>query len=61
VVAWDKFSVPSVRQSPLVFAKPPSGSHLAEVMLEVVHLLGFVNAAPEFKDHLKIINGCFDL
>jgi enamine deaminase RidA (YjgF/YER057c/UK114 family) len=27
----------------------------------VVKLLGMVNAAPEFADHPKVINGCSDL
>ncbi|MGO4403025.1 RidA family protein [Bosea sp. RAF48] len=29
--------------------------------VEVVKLLGMVNAAPEFSDHPKVINGCSDL
>lgn len=29
--------------------------------VEVVKLLGMVNAAPEFADHPKVINGCSDL
>ncbi len=28
---------------------------------QVVKLLGMVNAAPEFRDHPKVINGCSDL
>ena len=27
----------------------------------IVKLVGFVNAAPDFKDHPKVINGCSDL
>jgi enamine deaminase RidA (YjgF/YER057c/UK114 family) len=27
----------------------------------VVKLLGFVNAAPGFTDHAKVVNGCSDL
>ena len=29
--------------------------------VEVVKLLGMVNAAPDFSDHPKVINGCSDL
>lgn len=29
--------------------------------VEVIKLLGMVNAAPEFADHPKVINGCSDL
>ena len=29
--------------------------------IEVVKLLGMVNAAPDFSDHPKVINGCSDL
>lgn len=29
--------------------------------IEVVKLTGFVNAAPDFKDHPRVINGCSDL
>jgi enamine deaminase RidA (YjgF/YER057c/UK114 family) len=28
---------------------------------QVVKLLGFVNATPDFTDHPKVINGCSDL
>jgi enamine deaminase RidA (YjgF/YER057c/UK114 family) len=29
--------------------------------IEVVKVLGMVNAVPEFTDHLKVIDGCSDL
>ena len=42
----------------LAAAKAAAGS-LAKV--EIVKVLGMVNAAPEFRDHPKVINGCSDL
>ena len=32
-----------------------------ERVAEIVKLLGMVNAAPDFEDHPKVINGCSDL
>ena len=39
--------------------KEAAGGDLDKV--EVVKLLGMVNAAPDFGDHPKVINGCSDL
>jgi enamine deaminase RidA (YjgF/YER057c/UK114 family) len=43
----------------LAAMKQAAGGDLDKV--EVVKLLGMVNAAPEFGDHPKVINGCSDL
>jgi enamine deaminase RidA (YjgF/YER057c/UK114 family) len=43
----------------LAAMKQAAGGDLDRV--EVVKLLGMVNAAPDFGDHPKVINGCSDL
>ncbi len=43
----------------LAAMKQAAGGDLDRV--EVVKLLGMVNAAPDFADHPKVINGCSDL
>jgi enamine deaminase RidA (YjgF/YER057c/UK114 family) len=43
----------------LAAMKQAAGGDLDKV--EVVKLLGMVNAAPDFGDHPKVINGCSDL
>ena len=43
----------------LAAMKEAAGGDLERV--EVVKLLGMVNAAPDFGDHPKVINGCSDL
>jgi enamine deaminase RidA (YjgF/YER057c/UK114 family) len=43
----------------LAAMKEAAGGDLDKV--EVVKLLGMVNATPEFGDHPKVINGCSDL
>jgi enamine deaminase RidA (YjgF/YER057c/UK114 family) len=43
----------------LAAAKQAAGGSLDKV--EVLKVLGMVNAVPEFQDHPKVINGCSDL
>ena len=43
----------------LAAARQAAGGSLDR--LEVLKVLGMVNAVPEFKDHPKVINGCSDL
>ena len=43
----------------LAAARMAAGGDLSKV--EVIKLLGMVNAVPDFGDHPKVINGCSDL